>query len=275
MAVLLARIRLPLQLAGFIGIGIGVVLVVVAELSGAGEGIGGWVILAGLAAAGVAYAAMVLGPPVRGEALPVASPVRGRWEAINSPTTKVPSHGTHGYGQTYAVDLVFAPHGIERPAFGRAGSSFLPPDRFPGFGQPLHAPADGIVVRATDSFRDHASRSSWAAYAWFFVESLPRELHGAKGVLGNHLVIRLADGTHFVFAHLKQGSLRVRAGDRVATGDVVAECGNTGNSTEPHLHCQRQDLAATFLAAGLPWTIEPGGIPPNGAALGEGESTAP
>ncbi len=63
------------------------------------------------------------------------------------------------------------------------------------------------------------------------------------------------------------GSLRVAVGDQVAAGDVVAECGNTGNSTEPHLHCQRQDVANSLVAVGLPWTIDPGGIPADGAAL--------
>ena len=198
----------------------------------------------------------------------MASPVRGRWEALNSPTTKIPSHGTHGYAQTYAVDLVFAPEGVARPEFGKAGGAFLPPERFPAFGQPLHAPAAGTVVRAVDGIRDHRSRSSYGAFAWFFLESIPRELRGVRGVLGNHLVLRLDDGSHFVFAHLKRASLRVALGERVAAGAVVAECGNTGNSTEPHLHCQRQDVANTLVAVGLPWTIEPGGIPANGEALG-------
>src|SRR5215468_10560838 len=46
-------------------------------------------------------------PIIRGSPLVVAAPVRGRWQAFNSPATKIPSHGTNFLGQTYAVDLVF------------------------------------------------------------------------------------------------------------------------------------------------------------------------
>ena len=89
---------------------------------------------------------------------------------------------------------------------------------------------------------------------------------GPTGVLGNHVVLRLADGTHFAVAHLQRGSVAVRRGDRVTAGALLGRCGNTGNTTEPHVHCQRQDVASVLLATGLPWTI-PGGLPANGAAL--------
>jgi hypothetical protein len=49
----------------------------------------------------------------------VAMPVAGRWRAINSPADRVPSHGLHAYGQTYAIDLVHEPtEGGPRPGFG-------------------------------------------------------------------------------------------------------------------------------------------------------------
>lgn len=268
MAVVLARIRVPLQFLGFALIVVGVVIVAARGLVPGLGGLGSILIFAGVACVAGAFGATVLAPAVGGEALAVASPVRGRWEAVNSPSSKIPSHGTHAYGQTYAVDLVFAPDGGTRPEFGTAGGAFLPPERFPAFGQSLYAPASGTVVRAVDDIRDHRSRSSYGAFAWFFFESIPRDLRGVRGVLGNHLVLRLEDGSHFVFAHLKRSSLRVAIGDTVSTGDLVAECGNTGNSTEPHLHCQRQDVANTLIAIGLPWTIEPGGVPANGDALG-------
>lgn len=268
MTILLARLRTPLQLVGFAAIGVGLLLVVAAVLFDL-PSFGAPVIITGVLLVGVSFLTTVLAPAVAGEPLPLANPVRGRWVALNSPTTKVPSHGTHAYGQTYAVDLVFEPTPGSRPAFGAGDAHFLPPERFPAFGQTLHAPAEATVVRAHDRERDHRSRSSSLAFAFFFLESLPRELRGLRGVLGNHVVLRLGDGSHVVFAHLKQGSLRVAPGDRVVVGQPIAECGNTGNSTEPHLHVQRQDVANTLLAAGLPWTIEPGGIPKDGDALGD------
>ena len=67
---------------------------------------------------------------------PVAPPVTGRWIALNSPATRVPSHGTHAYGQTFAVDLVHEPAAGVRPRFGD-GPAFRPPLDFPAFGEEL------------------------------------------------------------------------------------------------------------------------------------------
>ena len=249
------RLRLPCQAAAVLLIVLAVALGVAdapIDALGAALGVVGFVLLV------VALVGTFLGPRARAEPLLLAPPVRGRWEALNSPTSKVPSHGTRAYGQAYA-------EGAKRPEFGKGGGHFLPPERFPAYGQGVLAPADGVVVRAVDRMRDHRSRSSWAAFAVFFLEAIPREALGPTGVLGNHVVLRLADGTHFVVAHLQRGSVTVRRGDRVAVGAVLGRCGNTGNTTEPHLHCQRQDVASAFLATGLPWTV-PGGVPQNGAA---------
>ena len=109
-------------------------------------------------------------PPVE-----VAAPVAGRWQAINSPADKVPSHGLHAYGQTYAIDLVHEPVGGNRPEFG-TGPSFRPPEDFPAFGQPILAPAGGVVVRAHGRERDHRSRSSWPSLLYLFAEGSLREL---------------------------------------------------------------------------------------------------
>lgn len=56
-------------------------------------------------------------------AVEVGPPVTGRWTALNSPADKVPSHGTHGYGQTYAIDIVAEPEEGSRPPFGGSGRS--------------------------------------------------------------------------------------------------------------------------------------------------------
>jgi murein DD-endopeptidase MepM/ murein hydrolase activator NlpD len=205
-------------------------------------------------------------PPVE-----VDAPVAGRWLAVNSPANRVPSHGLHAYGQTYAVDLVNEPKDGSRPQFG-TGPAFRPPEDFPAFGQPVLAPADGAVVRAHGRERDHRSRSSWPSLLYLVVEGSLRELTGPGRVLGNHLVLDLGDGAYAVLAHLRRGSLRVTKGQRVAAGEQVAECGNSGNSTEPHLHFQLQDHPSVLFAAGLPFrlarfevdgTVE-AGVPANG-----------
>jgi murein DD-endopeptidase MepM/ murein hydrolase activator NlpD len=205
-------------------------------------------------------------PPVE-----VAAPVAGRWTAVNSPADKVPSHGLHAYGQTYAIDLVHEPTEGSRPEFG-AGPAFRPPEDFPAFGRPILAPADGTVVRAHGRERDHRSRSSWPSLLYLLAEGSLRELTGPSRVLGNHLVLDLGGGVYAVLAHLRRGSLRVAKGQRVAAGEQVAECGNSGNSTEPHLHFQLMDHPSVLFAAGLPFRLAryevdgraEAGVPANG-----------
>jgi len=195
----------------------------------------------------------------------VSPPVRGRWTALNSPASKKPSHGTHGHGQTFAVDLVFEAEPGSRPGFG-SGPGFRPPADFPAFGRPLYAPADATVVRVHTRARDHRSRSSWTAYAYLVAEGMVRELAGSRFLLGNHIVLDLGGGVYAVLAHLRRNSATVRPGERVSAGRQIGECGNSGNSSEPHVHFQLMDSPYPAVAAGLPFTF-PGGVPPTGEAL--------
>ncbi len=93
-------------------------------------------------------------PIIRGSPLVVAAPVRGQWQAFNSPATKIPSHGTNFRGQTYGVDLVFSPVGQNSLTSESSRSSLRPPEDFPSFGAPVFAVANGTVVRAHDAERD-------------------------------------------------------------------------------------------------------------------------
>jgi hypothetical protein len=208
-----------------------------------------------------------LGTP-QGDPVDISAPVAGRWRAINSPTSRVPSHFVHAWSQTYAIDLVFDPEDGSRP-----GVSWWPParrpDAYPGFGRDIVAPIDGDVVRARSFMRDHLSRSSPPGLLYLILESV-REFFGPTGVLGNHIVIRRLDGVHVLMAHLRQGSLLVERGDPVVRGAKVAECGNSGNSTEPHVHIQAMDHASVWIAAGLPIRFDHTVPPPNGDFLPTG-----
>lgn len=188
---------------------------------------------------------------MRADPVRVRFPVTGRWSALNSPASKVPSHGVHTLGQTYAIDLVHEPLDRPRPAFG-SDSGFRRPEEFPAFGQPILAPADGVVVRASDSARDHRARNSVRGVLYLLIEGILREVSGPGRILGNHVVLDIGDGVHAVLAHLRRGSVRVAAGENVLAGQQVAECGNSGNSTEPHIHVQLMDLPRPAFAAGLP-----------------------
>jgi hypothetical protein len=199
MAVVLARLRMPLIYLGLAAILVDSYLWDLPR----------WPLLGLLA---VAFAIYLRLGTVRRSPVEVALPVAGRWLAFNSPADRVPSHHLHAYGQTYAIDLVHDPAGDRRP-----GLAWWPPARrpgdFPGFGQPVLAPADATVVRAHDAERDHWSRTSPPALLYLAVEGAVRELLGPGRILGNHLVLDLGGGVYAALAHLRRGSLRVRVGD--------------------------------------------------------------
>ncbi|MFI0349452.1 M23 family metallopeptidase [Actinomadura sp. 9N407] len=192
----------------------------------------------------------------------VRSPLDGRWLPVNSPADKVPSHGTHELGQTYAIDLVHVP---DRAAEWKPlvrGSLAARPETFPSFGRPISAPADGVVVAAGGRQRDHWSRNSWPALVYLMIEGMIFRyvlslltLSSGRFILGNHVILDLGDGVYAVFAHLRRGSLRVAKGDRVRAGDLLGEVGNSGNSSEPHLHFHLMDGPRPLIAAGVPFAF--------------------
>ncbi len=211
----------------------------------------GW---AGLAAP-VLLALSLVRPPRLDDPEPrwVGAPVAGRWVALNSPADKVPSHGVRAYGQTYAIDILH-PASPTGPASLGWGLGLREARTFSCFGEPVYAVERGTVVAAFGRLRDQRSRTSWPSILWMMlVESFLRELAGPRFVLGNHVVVDHGDGTFAAYAHLRQGSLQVAVGDHVEVGEQVAEVGNTGNTTEPHLHIQLMDRASVTAAAGLPF----------------------
>jgi murein DD-endopeptidase MepM/ murein hydrolase activator NlpD len=219
----------------------------------------------------------------------VDPPVRGRWSALNSPADKVPSHGTHAYGQTYAIDIVAEPEatGAEpegtvaesedgprtRPGFAVLWPVVRRPRIFPAFDEPVYAVADATVVHASDWRRDHLSRNSWPALVYLMlVEAGVRDTGGAAWITGNHVVLDLGDGVYAMYAHLRRGSLTVRPGDRVRAGQQIARCGNSGNSTEPHVHFQLMDGPDPDSARGIPFSWQGIGVPANGETFTAAET---
>ena len=75
-------------------------------------------------------------------------------------------------------------------------------------------------------------------------------------VVGNHVILDIGGGRYAFYAHLKPGSLRVRVGERVKRGQVVGLVGNSGNSTEPHLHFHIMDGTSPLGSEGIPYAIE-------------------
>jgi hypothetical protein len=208
-----------------------------------------------------------------GPTIDIGAPVSGRWLVVNSPGSKVPSHGVHAWAQTYAFDLVHDPVDGSRPGFGWWPIARRPQD-YPGFDQTIVAPISGSVVRALGGTRDHWSRTSPLGLVYLALESV-RELIGPPGVFGNHLVIQADGGACVLLAHLRRHSLLVDRGERVEAGQPVARCGNSGNSTEPHLHLQVMDRPRAWAATALPVRVDGAPLPSTGDHLLPAQSTTP
>ena len=134
--------------------------------------------------------------------------------------------------QRWAYDFLVEPY--------MSGSSKL--EDYGCYGIPVVAPVNGLVVKAHDGEPDQ----------------VPGILsNNVTSPTGNHVVIQIPEtATYLVIAHLKQGSVSVRTGDNVIEGQVIGACGNSGNTSEPHIHIhhQRQDpnLYPLNFAEGLP-----------------------
>jgi murein DD-endopeptidase MepM/ murein hydrolase activator NlpD len=74
--------------------------------------------------------------------------------------------------------------------------------------------------------------------------------HDEDHPVGNHVTIDIGNGRFVLLAHLQKGSVLVAKGDVIRTGQPIAKCGNSGNTSGPHLHIQVQDQPE-FAAAGV------------------------
>lgn len=200
------------------------------------------------------------------DAVELALPFTGRWLVQNSPASRVPSHGTELFGTSHAID--FVPVGPDGRSAPRTIASLLRterPESFVGFGRPILSPVAGVVLTAHDGEGDHVARRAPLALISYALTQGSRVRGGAPAIAGNHVVIRVGEAV-VLLAHLRRGSLRVRVGQDVSVGEQLGECGNSGNSTEPHVHVQVSDSLEPG-ARGIPlvFTRRGGaGVPRNG-----------
>jgi len=197
-------------------------------------------------------------------------PLLGRFLARNSPARRVPSHGTHLMGTTYAIDFVpVDERGRSAPLSWRSAIATEPPELFVGFGAAVLSPAAGTVVAVHDGEPDHGARRSQAALLGYALGQAARVREGPGAIAGNHVVIAVEPSGPFVLvAHLRNGSVCVAPGEWVTPGQVIGQCGNSGNSTQPHVHLQATDSTEWAVARGLPIAF----VTPRGLELpGESE----
>ncbi len=168
-------------------------------------------------------------------------PFQGAWIAVNGGIDKASSHSWGIQTQRYAYDFVI---------LDEAGHSFsdehIKTTDYYCYGKEILAPADGKVVELQDKYPDSLLLGH-------------SQVDCSSGdIRGNYILIRHAEKEYGLLAHLKPESIGVKVGDTVKRGQCIASCGNSGNTSEPHLHFHLQDGVSFYTSAGLP--IEFAGI---------------
>lgn len=174
-------------------------------------------------------------------AVSIAPPLRGgRWVAVGGPMGphRRALQAVNGHlrlGQRFAVDFAALLDDQGRTHVGDpdANASYF------NYGQPVLAVGAGTVVEAVDGLSDQIPN-----------QNAPVPLADAGG---NEVILKLDTGIFVGYGHLKPGSVRVEVGDKVGSGDVLGELGNSGNSTGPHLHLQLMTDPSFLDADGLPF----------------------
>jgi hypothetical protein len=170
-------------------------------------------------------------PPVEKSTASLGLPFRGQWLVYwGGDRAELNPHVGHK-SQRRATDLVMVDaDGKTHRGDGKKNEDYL------GYGQDVLAVADGTVVTVIDGVPDN----------------VPGELN--PSVLGgNTVTVKHSDSLFSLYAHLQPGKMRVRVGAKVVKGTVLGACGNSGNSSEPHLHFQLQDA----LLFDRSWGVEP------------------
>jgi murein DD-endopeptidase len=189
------------------------------------------------ATVGVAPDVAVIGPPLRGEG----------WLTVNGPDPQtghrrglIAVDGNAAIGQRFAIDYVKMD-----PSGRRFTGDSLKNESYYAEGVDALAVADGIVASVKDGIPENIPGPASRA--------VPITL---ETVGGNFVILDIGQARYAFYAHLKPGSLRVRPGDRVRKGQVVGLVGNSGNSTEPHLHFHLMDGTSPLGSEGIPYVHE-------------------
>jgi len=131
--------------------------------------------------------------------------------------------------QRFAYDFIVVKDGVSHRGDGTIESDFF------CFGSPVLSPAIAKVVTVERLLADN-----------------PPGIMDSANPAGNHVILDLGNDEYAVLAHLKANSIIVEQGDELEPGQFIGECGNSGNTSEPHLHFHIQDRAEFGEGSGLP-----------------------
>nr|WP_255620895.1 M23 family metallopeptidase [Salinicoccus sp. RF5] len=108
-------------------------------------------------------------------------------------------------------------------------------ENYHAFNKDIIAPAGGRVVKVLNNIPDN----------------MPGEMN-EKQPAGNYIILQHANKEYSLLAHLKENSIKVDKGDIVQTGDIIAKSGNSGNSSEAHIHFQVMDAPKIHKCKSIP-----------------------
>jgi murein DD-endopeptidase MepM/ murein hydrolase activator NlpD len=155
-------------------------------------------------------------------------PFDGEWLTFWGGTEKAQNYHVTTSVQQGAFD--FLKLGKNNRSFQRSGTRN---EDYYAFGQPLYSVCDAIVYEVNTGIADNR----------------PALMNPAEP-LGNSIMLKTANNEYIVYAHLENGTVAVKAGDKVTKGQYMGNCGNSGNSSEAHLHLHIQDGPNLMTAVG-------------------------
>ena len=184
----------------------------------------------------VAQKPIVISPPLKGDG----------WLAANGPSNTsghrramLPVDGAAHIAQRFAIDWV------QKREDGRTFTGDAKDNKnYRCYGADALAVADGVVAAVKDGIPENIPGPASRA--------VPITL---ETVGGNHVILDLGEGRFAFYAHLQPGSLKVKLGDKVRRGQVLGLVGNSGNSTEPHLHFHISNGNSPLGSDGLPYVF--------------------
>ena len=154
-------------------------------------------------------------------------PFDGEWYVFWGGTEVADNYHVAYNNQKYAYDLAMT---VDGHTFKEDRSKN---ENFYVFGQEILSPCDAEVIQVIDGVHDN----------------VPGEMNPAQ-LTGNTVVLETENKEYILMAHFKQNSIVVEEGQRVKTGDLLGQCGNSGNSSEPHLHLSLQNVEDMSIATG-------------------------
>lgn len=180
---------------------------------------------------------LVLGPPLEGKgwvAMSACCVNTGHRRAV------LPINGRQYVGQRFAIDWIKL--GDDGRLVRQGGKIDVNSD-YPTYGSNAIAVADATVVSVLDGLPERTAGT------------LPQDTN-LQNVTGNHVILDLGGGRYGFYAHLQPGHIRVKKGDQVKKGQVLALVGNSGNTTGPHLHFHVMDGLSVLGSEGVPYVID-------------------